>query len=322
MPLMSNSRLPADAIAYRRAEPSELHEAIRLLLAGSNGGVTEEQMIDFIDASQQRGIDLADTWVAAHGSRVVFSLLPVVSPGKTMLVLSPPYAPPRRSFGDGDGSESVVELSNRVCDHAKLHDGVELAQMLIDPSEISLKQLYLRAGFIDLAELIYLQRAVRRLPAVDPLPGNAHVLTYDETLYPLFIETIRRSYTDSLDCPALNGLRNMDDVLAGHRNSGEFDPSIWFILLDSDRPLGVMLLSRSLRGDAIELVYLGLTPEARGQGWADRLLQLALVTVVRQNKTNLTLAVDSKNTPALKLYQRHGLARVGSRRALIRDLRS
>ena len=83
-----------------------------------------------------------------------------------------------------------------------------------------------------------------------------------------------------------------------------------------------MLLSGSGHGDALELVYLGLVPEARGRGWGDRLIQLAMVTVARQNKSTLTLAVDSRNIPALKLYQRHGLSRIGSRRALIRDLRA
>ena len=36
----------------------------------------------------------------------------------------------------------------------------------------------------------------------------------------------------------------------------------------------------------------------------------------------LSLAVDAGNAPALKLYFRHGLRRVGARLALIRDLRS
>jgi ribosomal protein S18 acetylase RimI-like enzyme len=35
----------------------------------------------------------------------------------------------------------------------------------------------------------------------------------------------------------------------------------------------------------------------------------------------LSLAVDSKNAPALKLYHRHGLSRICTRLALIRDLR-
>src|SRR3712207_8951894 len=45
------------------------------------------------------------------------------------------------------------------------------------------------------------------------------------TLFPY--TTLFRS---SLDCPALNGVRDMEDVLAGHKASGEFDPALWFLL--------------------------------------------------------------------------------------------
>jgi hypothetical protein len=41
----------------------------------------------------------------------------------------------------------------------------------------------------------------------------------------------------------------------------------------------------------------------------------------QDGKSELTLAVDSRNAPAMKLYFRHGLQRVGSRTAMIRDLR-
>jgi len=42
--------------------------------------------------------------------------------------------------------------------------------------------------------------------------------------------------------------------------------------------------------------------------------------VVRQNRSQLTLAVDSRNAPAMKLYFRHGMKRMGSRTAMIRVL--
>jgi ribosomal protein S18 acetylase RimI-like enzyme len=39
-------------------------------------------------------------------------------------------------------------------------------------------------------------------------------------------------------------------------------------------------------------------------------------------RARFTLAVDSINVPALKLYYRHGFNRIGSKLALMRDLRS
>ena len=38
--------------------------------------------------------------------------------------------------------------------------------------------------------------------------------------------------------------------------------------------------------------------------------------------SQLSLALDSRNAPAAKLYYRHGMRRVGSRLAMLRDLRA
>jgi ribosomal protein S18 acetylase RimI-like enzyme len=40
------------------------------------------------------------------------------------------------------------------------------------------------------------------------------------------------------------------------------------------------------------------------------------------NVALLSLAVDARNAPALNLYYRHGLQRVGSKLALMKDLRA
>ena len=76
------------------------------------------------------------------------------------------------------------------------------------------------------------------------------------------------SYQQSLDCPLLNGLREIGDVIAGHQASGEFNPRFWFVLSERDMPRGVVLLNRVPRTDTAELVYFGLAPAARGAGWA------------------------------------------------------
>jgi ribosomal protein S18 acetylase RimI-like enzyme len=47
----------------------------------------------------------------------------------------------------------------------------------------------------------------------------------------------------------------------------------------------------------------------------------ALHQAMKCQRKDLTLAVDSNNAPALQLYYRHGMRRVGSRIAMVRDLR-
>ena len=153
-------------------------------------------------------------------------------------------------------------------------------------------------------------------------------LTYASANHALFRGTIARSYVQSLDCPALNGRRNMDDVIAGHQASGEFDARLWRLLCvppliagDDPEPLGVLLLARVPQAQVLELVYLGLTPEARGRRLGDLLVRQAIASVNDSGMARLSLAVDAKNAPALRLYYRHGLIRSGSRLAMMRDLR-
>jgi ribosomal protein S18 acetylase RimI-like enzyme len=72
--------------------------------------------------------------------------------------------------------------------------------------------------------------------------------------------------------------------------------------------------------DTLELVYLGLTPAARGRGLGDLMMRRALALAAADGAGRLSLAVDSDNVPALKLYYRHGMQRVGAKLALMRRL--
>ena len=81
------------------------------------------------------------------------------------------------------------------------------------------------------------------------------------------------------------------------------------------------LFSESPHSDAIELIYLGLTPASRGRGLGNLLMHQTIHAATQSSARQLTLAVDSRNAPALKLYHKHGLRQVCSRIALLRDLR-
>jgi GNAT superfamily N-acetyltransferase len=120
----------------------------------------------------------------------------------------------------------------------------------------------------------------------------------------------------------------MDDVMAGHKASGDFVPSLWRLLCQPGatpearpQPLGVLLLARIPQASAVELVYLGLVSSARGRKLGDLLVKQALAGVIEQGMSRLTLAVDARNAPALKLYYRNGLSRAGMKIAMMRDLR-
>jgi mycothiol synthase len=299
-------------VIYRRVQVGEIDAGIRLLLSGRRGTPEPGQVRGFIAFAEQRGVDPAEMLVAVEGAEICWALLPAVGPGHTALILSPSIKPPTE-----DG-QHVVALAAMACGMLGGRN-VRLAQLLMDPAETQLIGLYESCGFERLAELIYMRREVH--PGETPtLPIDARLIPYRPQVHGLFREALGASYEGSLDCPALNGRRELDDVLAGHRGSGEFDPDWWTLLSLSDRPAGLLLLSAPVGGIAAELVYLGLARWARGKGLGELLMRVAMHDAARRGTSELTLAVDALNVPALSLYQRLGMRRVTSRIALMRDL--
>jgi GNAT superfamily N-acetyltransferase len=303
----------AGATTVRPAQPEEAVAALRLILAPPGQYADDHAASEFITFARDRGIVFDGLHLAERAGKIVSAVLPVVSPGRTMLMLCP------------HGGAKAVDAATRlvidpVCRWCADRD-VQLAQALIDPHDDALAAVFAAEGFSKMAELHYLHVSAAPNAPFPPLPEGLTWTTYSAADHDLFGRTILASYQQSLDCPALNGRRDVEDILEGHKASGHFDPALWFLLREGDAPLGVLLLSESLRSDGIELVYLGLTPSARGRRLGEFMMRYAVATVAARGQARLCLAVDSLNVPALKLYYRNGMQRVGSKLALLRDLR-
>jgi ribosomal protein S18 acetylase RimI-like enzyme len=291
----------------------EVVAALRLILGSDGRPGDESQAIELMKFTAQRGINLADIWVYESGNRMRWALLPVVSPGRTVLF-----------FGTiasvvGQNLEPMETGIDTVCDYFAGRN-VQLGQVLLDPADQTSIWVYQRKQFQVIAQLLYLQRTVGRTAPPPPLAHPYQLQTYSQQTHAAFAAAILGSYENSLDCPLLNGLRNIEEIIAGHKSAGEFDPADWLLLTCAGEPVGVLLLCKTHQGDGMELVYLGLTPGARGKGLASYLMQVAESLVYSHKLKKLLLAVDAANAPALKLYYRHGMQKVTSKMAMIREL--
>lgn len=294
------------------ARREQTHEAIRLILSTPGQPATDDQVIDFLRMAVHRRVDLRDLWVATKGSRIVWAALAIVSAGHSMLLLLP-----NEDARNEEVTVAIAGVINQVVAHFAGR-GVHLAQALVEPGFRIAGVLTSACGFQTVAELVYLQATVRRASPPPRLADGDTSAPYSSETHADFAAAISASYVDSLDCPALNGVRDIEDIIAGHKATGEFDPSLWHVLYRHGRPIAVLLLSPIVRADQLELVYLGIAPEGRGQGIGAMLMKIALASAKERHLSRLTLAVDSRNTPAMRLYNRFGLARVGSKLALIR----
>src|SRR5689334_9890972 len=132
---------PASASEFRRAQPWEIDPAIRVLIAGTGGRASDSQVRDFHSFAADRGIDLSQVWIAISDDVVRWSILPVPNPGRTMLLFTP-----SRVGRSTEVDRDVRPLVDAMCADY-LRRGLHLAQLLIDPSDAAVIELYTRCGF-------------------------------------------------------------------------------------------------------------------------------------------------------------------------------
>lgn len=194
--------------------------------------------------------------------------------------------------------------------------GLKLLEAIVLPGDRDAATCLAAAGYRRLTELLYLRARPRNEP---PLPTSAGLewRSFTTDRAGLFERALERSYEQSHDCPELSALRSAADALAGHRAAGVFDPSLWWVALRDGEPVGVILLTRLAGALGLELVYMGASVGARGTGVGDALLHRCFTCVRSRGARAVTLAVDSRNIPARRLYERWGFFEVGVRAAWI-----
>jgi GNAT superfamily N-acetyltransferase len=168
----------------------------------------------------------------------------------------------------------------------------------------------LRHGFRRVTQVVHLRREIT--PADRGLwsdtASSLGFVPYTASADALFADTLVGTYDGSLDVPEMNDLRAGGDVLGGFRPGRGFVPDWWqlAVTMPGGEPAGVVFTEPGAEPHATEVSYLGLLPAARGRGWGDQLVRFALGRAARDGMHAVTLSVDTRNEPALRLYRRHG----------------
>jgi mycothiol synthase len=182
--------------------------------------------------------------------------------------------------------------------------GVRFVQSLIDPADQQGAELLQACGCSPVTDVLYLVCSPAGREAAQSCEGLRLVPVEDS---PAMLErlsnTISRTYEGSQDCPRLNGLRPIDEVLASYRAVGESGLRHWFIGEHESADAGCILLAEHSTPRELEIVYMGIVPEFRGRGLGMGLVRQAQRLANELNFERLTLAVDAKNQPALAIYR-------------------
>lgn len=237
-------------------------------------------------------------------------------PGRTALLVA---GTPR----DREHAEDIAAVVRHALHDRSAHGGITLVQALTEPGHRDAAHVMHAGGLRHLATLEYLERA-----APDPgragieLPPGCMVDAWDPRDRALMVDLLARTSEDTLDCPGLAAMRDPADVLDGHLAASSHDSSAWHVAWRHGAPVGVALLSVHADARNVELVYLGLVPEARGAGLGTALLDLALRDAAMRRHAPVSLAVDVRNEPAARMYARAGFAPVRRREAWVTTLRA
>ena len=291
-------------------EQQDRQEAIRCLLPTGSGRLQAARFERF--ATENR-IGLDWLWACRNEQgQVRCSALCVPSPGRTVMVFLSPVV----------NSQQIPEraaLLQHVLEQLQAQS-LDLAQALLSCEDALARRTHIEGGFRELASLLYMERSLARRHVPPPATEGLELVDWSPELEPALTGVLEASYEATLDCPGLCGLRRTEDIIAGHRATGNHDPALWKLLRVDGEFSGAILVNPGSSRDTVELVYLGLAPSIRGRGLGRFLLETLFAEVTRGPWARMTLAVDTLNRPAIRLYEQCGFRGSTHRLAMIHAL--
>ncbi|MFG0264243.1 MAG: GNAT family N-acetyltransferase [Rhodopirellula sp. JB055] len=168
-------------------------------------------------------------------------------------------------------------------------------------------------GFSKVGDLEYLALDLTDSFSLESLdaPAKLHARPMDvedEEQWKTMQTLVQRTYQESMDCPNLERFRSATQIMDSYQEAPTYAPDLWFMLSEQpgDEPVGCLLMARH-QGDpavVLEVVYMGVIPDARGLGFSRDILSLALQCCREESAARMILAVDRTNRPARDAYMR------------------
>jgi mycothiol synthase len=293
--------------------PEALEIVSRFVSMGRWGSDREEARAVFLKFLSRYQIDATRQAGAFLGEGPVGYSLCLVNPGATASVFIPEH------FPELDPGYSYFEVASEIlrclAESIGEWDLAVLQTMVVDENSLPAR-IFFSAGFGVLCRLNILDAGVEMETREDPTE-DIEWLPFGQIPEERFFNLILQTYDASRDCPRLTGLRTGEEVLAGHRCAGIFEPDGWAILQFRRRDAGVLLLNSTEEDPGrMELVYMGLAPWARGADLSRHLMRRTFEIARRKGKKTIRLAVDGENTPAIRLYEKYGFKEVARQTVL------
>jgi len=280
-----------------------------LLFRDESSEIRRSQVVAAVESSRQRRLSLNNLLEARREGGVVGAVWGQVAAGRTAVVW-----PPRLAAGE---AETTARRLLEDLDRRLREQGIRGAQSPLRLAQGTDATRLARQGYRHVADLLYLVSTLDRFPETEP-PSSLQFEPFRESQSQRLMALIEQSYQQTLDIPALDDVRNTADVLAGYRDTGDSGPQHWLFARRNGQDVGCLLLSDHSRQQQMEVVYMGLTPDARGQRWGLEITRHAQWLTRSAGRTGLVLAVDAANGPAVATYAKQGFVQWDRRHVFLR----
>jgi ribosomal protein S18 acetylase RimI-like enzyme len=296
------------------AHTAELADAFRLLFNRLPPEDADTRVANALRLVQTGELDPRGIFVLRGDAGLLGALVCLPVPGASALVWPPSCVDDARAL------EREDILLRRALAYLR-QSNVKLAQALLAPIEGPLGASLERNSFTHITHLWYLQHNLEIPVQWLAWPARLEFQTYDECDRALFYETLSRTYDGTQDCPEVNGVRSIDEVIVGHQSQGRYDPDRWWLATFEGQPVGVMMLMELPETGDWDVSYMGVVPEWRQQGFAREMLLRALFEARAADVLNVTLSVDGRNRSAWNLYRSVGFEPFDRREVYLAVLR-
>lgn len=290
---MNRRRRPPDPVGPARRE--ELPAAFRLFFQRASPREQELRLANALEMIRQGELDPQGVVVRREAAGLLGAILCTPVPGAGGLVWPPQVVP----------APGWKETEDELIGYASTWlwgRGSKLIQALLPPEEECAGPALVRNGFRHITRLWYMRHELELPSTLFSYETRVSFQTYPAAPA-LFEETLLRTYEGTADCPEVNGVRTIGEVMEGHRSQGKHDPERWWLAFVSGRPVGVLVTTEVTDWNGWEVSYLGVVPELRRQGLGRELICKVFEEAKAAGAGQLTLSVDARNQPAWSLYR-------------------
>ncbi len=301
----------SDTFQIEPVRRSHREEALVFLAAGGRRDLQVAIRAEALEEMLTRSGFKGHFWQARRGPDIVAAAMVIPSVGRVGMAFHSPAEA-------ADVDAAALSAALRAASDAALGDGLAFVQSLISNKQHADGLAFVEAGFIRLAELAYMRRDLADAVAPPGVPG----LDWQSCrpMDPVELgRVILGSYERSLDCPALAGLRGIEDVLESHKASGIWRPDFWWIARLRGASAGCVLVNDSVPnpGD-MDLVYMGVMAAFRGHGLGRAMVRNACRQAQGDRREFMNVVMDAANPYAGKIYEAEGFRATHRRVAYIR----